>query len=71
MVGAEGALDERPNVSAGRQKDRICLPPSRVCPFFQPEQGIEVGYWVTLIRRLHRLTRRDKGWASHVGCNPS
>lgn len=48
------------------------LPPcqSRLS-LFQLGQGIEVEDWVTLIRRLHRLTRQDKGWANHVGCNPS
>lgn len=38
---------------------------------FPVRTGKEVWDWVTLIRRLHRLTRQDKGWASHVRCNPS
>lgn len=28
---------------------------------FKPRQRIEVRGWVTLIKRLHRLTRQEKG----------
>lgn len=38
---------------------------------FKLRQRIEVPGWVTLIKRLHRLTRQDKGWPSCVGCNQS
>lgn len=38
-------------------------------PFFKLRQRIEVRGWVTLIKRLHRLTRQEKGRASLAGCN--
>lgn len=41
VVGVDGQslLDKGPNASAGRHKGRICLPPSRVCPFFSLDRG--------------------------------